>query len=399
MAFDVARVRGLFPALGDGWVHLDAPAGMQVPEQVATAVSTALRAPVSGPGGIFPASQRAEAIVDAARRAVADLVGADPAGVVLGPSSAVLLSRLADAVSDTWFLGDEVVVSRLDHPANIAPWQRAAQRTGSVVRWAEVDIETCELPAWQYDELITDKCKLVAVTAASGSVGTRPDLRKIAEAARRTDALVVVDASAAAPFVPLDITSMNADVVAVSANTWGGPPVGALVFRDPSRLDLLPSVAVEPGARGPERLELGPHAYPLLAGLVASVEYLAGLDDASVGPRRERVLTSLGSVKAYQAGLLANLINELRSLRHVMVIGDAMRRVPALAFTVAGVKAGDCVEHLSERGVCAFADSGQHGVFSVLGVGEVGGAVRVGLAHYTNAVEVDELVRAVAELG
>ncbi|GAA2665281.1 MULTISPECIES: cysteine desulfurase-like protein [Actinosynnema] len=399
MAFDVARVRGLFPALGDGWVHLDAPAGMQVPEQVATAVSTALRAPVSGPGGIFPASQRAEAIVDAARRAVADLVGADPAGIVLGPSSAVLLQRLSDALSEGWFLGDEVVVSRLDHPGNIAPWQRAAQRTGSVVRWAEVDIETCELPAWQYDELITDKCKLVAVTAASGAVGTRPDLPRIGAVAREHGALVVVDASAAAPFVPLDITSMRADVVAVSANTWGGPPVGALVFRDPSLLDLLPSVAVEAGARGPERLELGPHAYPLLAGLVASVEYLAGLDDAAIGPRREKLLTSLGSVKAYQAGLLANLIHELRSLRHVTVIGDAMRRVPALAFTVAGVKSAEAVEHLSERGVCAFADPGQHGVFSVLGVGEVGGAVRVGLAHYTNAAEVDELVRAVAELG
>jgi cysteine desulfurase family protein (TIGR01976 family) len=291
------------------------------------------------------------------------------------------------------------VVSRLDHPGNIAPWQRAAQRTGSVVRWAEVDIETCELPSWQYADLVTERCKLVAITAASGAVGTRPDLNKIAETAREHGAMVVVDASAAAPFVPLDITTMRADVVAVSANSWGGPPVGALVFRDPTLLDLLPSCAVEPSARGPERLELGPHAYPLLAGLVASVEYLAGLDDAAVGPRRERLLTSLGSVKAYQAGLLANLINEMRSLRHVMVIGDAMRRVPALAFTVAGVKSTDVVEHLSNRGVCAFADSGQNGVFSVLGVGEVGGAIRIGLAHYTNAIEVDELVRAVAELG
>ncbi|WP_232837358.1 aminotransferase class V-fold PLP-dependent enzyme, partial [Lentzea terrae] len=161
----------------------------------------------------------------------------------------------------------------------------------------------------------------------------------------------------------------------------------------------LPSCSVDPTARGPERLELGPHAYPMLAGLVASVEYLADLDDAASGTRRERLVTSLGSVKAYQAGLLANLINELRSLRHVMVIGDAMRRVPALAFTIAGVKAEDGVEHLASRGVCAFADPGQYGVFSVLGVGEVGGAIRVGLAHYTNAVEVDDLVRAVSELG
>ena len=129
MAFDVAAIRGRFPALGDGWIHLDAPAGMQVPEQVATAVSTAMRAPVSGPGGVFPASQRAEAIVDAARRAIADLVGCDPAGVVLGPNPAVLLQRLADSVGAGWVIGDEVIVSRLDHQQNIAHQARCPDAT------------------------------------------------------------------------------------------------------------------------------------------------------------------------------------------------------------------------------------------------------------------------------
>ncbi|HEX3592688.1 MAG TPA: cysteine desulfurase-like protein [Pseudonocardiaceae bacterium] len=399
MALDVARIRGLFPALGDGWIHLDAPAGMQIPEQVATAVSMALRAPVSGPGGVFPASHRAQAIVDAARRAVADLVGADPAGVVLGPSSAVLLARLADALGAGWLIGDEVVVSRLDHPSNSAPWQQAAQRCGGIARWAEVDIETCELPAWQYDDLITPRTKAVAITAASGAVGTRPDLNRISETAREVGALVIVDASSAAPFLPIDMATLGADVIVLSASAWGGPPVGALVFRDPALLDRLPSSSLEPGAKGAERLELGPQPYPLLAGLVASVDYLAELDDSAVGPRRERVLTSMGSMKAYQAGLLAGLISELRSLHNVMVIGDAMRRVPVFAFAVAGVRAEDAVEHLGKRGICAFADNGQNGVFAALGVGEVGGAVRVGLAHYTNTVEADQLVRSVAELG
>lgn len=399
MALDVARIRGLFPALGDGWIHLDAPAGMQIPEQVTTAVSMALRAPVSGPGGVFPASQRAEAIVDAARRAVADLVGADPAGVVLGPSSAVLLARLADALGAGWLIGDEVVVSRLDHPGNTAPWQQAAQRCGGIARWAEVDIETCELPAWQYDDLITARTKAVAITAASGAVGTRPDLQHIAEIARNAGALLIVDASSAAPFLPVDMATLGADIIVLSASAWGGPPVGALVFRDPALLDRLPSLSLVPGAKGPERLELGPHPHPLLAGLVASVDYLAELDDSAVGPRRERILTSMGSMKAYQAGLLSGLINELRSLHHVMVIGDAMRRVPIFAFAVADVRAEDAVVHLAKRGICAFADNGHNGVFAALGVGEVGGAVRVGLAHYTNTVEADQLVRGVAELG
>jgi cysteine desulfurase family protein (TIGR01976 family) len=399
MALDVARIRGLFPALGDGWVHLDAPAGMQIPEQVTTAVSMALRAPVSGPGGPFPASQRAGAIVEAARRAVADLVGADPAGVVLGPSAPVLLQRLADALGSGWLLGDEVVVSRLDHPANTTPWRNAAQRCGGATHWAEVDIETCELPAWQYDELVNSRTKVVALTAASGAVGTRPDLRRIGEAVSSSRALLVLDATYAAPFLPVDLTGAGADVIAVSASAWGGPPVGALAFRDPALLDRLPSCSLDPDARGPERLELGPHPHPLLAGLVASVDYLAELDDAALGPRRERLLTSMGSMKSYQAGLLANLTSELRSLGHVMVIGDAMRRVPALAFAVAGMKSEEAVDHLAKRGICAFADTGHNGVFAALGVGEIGGAVRIGLAHYSTAVEVERLIRAVQELG
>jgi cysteine desulfurase len=398
MAFDVARIRGLFPALGDGWIHLDAPGGMQVPEQVATAVSTALRAPVSGPGGIFPASQRAEAIVDAARRAVADLVGGDPAGVVLGPNAAVLLQRLAEALSNDWLIRDEVAVSRLDHQQNIAPWLRAARLTGAKARWAEIDIETCELPAWQFETLISRRTKVVAVTAASGTVGTRPDLNKITELAHAAGALVVVDASSAAPFVPLDIHAMGADVVAVSATAWGGPAVGALAFADPALLNRLPACSLNASASGPERLELGQHAYPLLAGLVASIDYLAMLDDAASGTRRERLQTSVSSAKSYQAGLLAKLVTELRGLRHVTVIGDAMRRVPALAFTLADVKASAASAHLADRGICAFADDTRTGVFATLGVGEVGGAVRIGLAHYSTAGEVEQLVRAVAEL-
>jgi cysteine desulfurase len=348
---------------------------------------------------VFPASQRASAIVDAARRAVADLVGGDPAGVVLGSSAAALLQRLADALGASWLIGDEVVVSRLDNPANTTPWQQAAQRCGGIARWAEIDIETCELPAWQYDDLVTKRTKAVAVTAASGAIGTRPDLHRIAQTARDNGALMIVDASSAAPFLPVDVTTLGADVIVLSANAWGGPPVGALVFRDPALLDRLPSCSLEPGANGPERLELGPHPHPLLAGMVASIDYLAELDDAALGPRRERLLTSLGSMKAYQAGLLAYLISELRSLGHVMVIGDAMRRVPVIAFAVAGMRADDAASHLAKRGICVFADNGQNGVFAALGIGEIGGAVRIGLAHYTNSVEVDQLVRSVAELG
>ncbi|GHF59335.1 cysteine desulfurase-like protein [Amycolatopsis bartoniae] len=334
----------------------------------------------------------------AARRAVADLVGTDPAGVVLGPSAAVLLRRLVDSMSERWTLGDEVVVSRLDEQANLVPWQRAAKRVGAIVRWSEIDIETCELPAWQYEGLVNAHTKAVAITAASGSVGTRPDVPTVVEFAKRVGAMVVVDATYAAPFLPLDLPELGADVIVVSAQSWGGPAVGALAFRDPEMIERLPTASLDPEVRGPGRLELGPHAYPLLAGLIASIDYLAGLDDAATGSRRERLVTSLGSAKSYHAGLLAQLTSELRSLPHVMLIGDAMRRIPALAFAVAGKKAPEVADYLASQGLCAFADEGTSGVFAALGVGEVGGAVRIGLAHYSNVFEVNQLVRVLEEL-
>ncbi len=164
MAFDVARVRGLFPTLGDGYIHLDGPAGTLIPESVARAVSAALRVPLANRHGPFPSSARADALIDAARRAFADLVGGEPAGVVLGPNMTTITYALARALSKTWNVGDEVVVSRLDHDANIRPWITAAKSAGAVVRWAEVDIETCELPEWQYETLINQRTRLVAVT-------------------------------------------------------------------------------------------------------------------------------------------------------------------------------------------------------------------------------------------
>src|SRR5882757_3459604 len=285
MPYDVARVRGMTPAIGDGWVHLDAPTGAQCPEQVALTMSTAIRAPVSAPGGAFPASQRAEVIEDAARQAIADLVGCDPRGVVLGPNREVLLTRLADALGQTWEMGEAIVLSRLDDVANVAPWERAAKHVGVDVRWGEIEIETCELPEWQYEKLLDASVQLVAVTAGSEHVGTRPKVSKIAEFAHRTGALVVVDGYSAAACGPLRMDELGADVLALSPAAWGGPQCGALAFANPDLLDQLSSCSLRPKVTGPERLEVGPHCYPLLAGLVASVDYLSALDSDAQGDR------------------------------------------------------------------------------------------------------------------
>ena len=398
MAYDVARVRGLHPALGDGWTRFDAQAGMVIPESVASTVSTAFRGSTANISSPHPAAARSVALLDAARRAVADLLNADPAGVVLGADRAVLLASLADASSTRAGLGNEVVLCRLDDEANIAPWLRAANRHGARVKWAEVDIETGELPVWQWDELLSSDTRLVAIPSASSALGTVVDVAAIAERVHRVGGLLVVDHSAAAPFRLLDITAAGADVVALNAAAWGGPPVGALVFRDPALIDRLGSVSTNPYASGAARLELGLYQYGLLAGAVASIEYLAGLDESARGDRRQRLAQSMGSARSYLDGLLDYLMTSLRSLPLVSVIGDPQKRIPLVSIVVSGVPAERVVQRLAENGVLAVGNAASR-VLDVLGVDEIGGAVTLGLAHYSTVSEIDHLVRTLASLG
>jgi cysteine desulfurase family protein (TIGR01976 family) len=398
MAYDVARVRGLHPSLGDGWVHFDAPAGMLIPDSVATTVSTAFRR--SGPTtvGAHPSAQRSAAVLDAARSAVADLFNADPAGVVLGSDRAILLSSLAEASSSRAGLGYEVVVSRLDDEANIAPWLRAAHRYGAKVKWAEIDIETGELPTWQWEGLIGKSTRLVAVASASATLGTVTDLRAMTKLVHDVGGLVVVDHSAAAPYRLLDVKETDADVVAVNAAAWGGPPIGAIVFRDPVLLNSFSSISTDPKATGPARLETGAHQFGLLAGVVASIEYLAGLDESARGSRRERLAVSMQSATSYLNRIFDYLMVSLRSLPLVMVIGRPEVRIPVVSFALHGVPAERVVQRLADNGILAITNESSRAL-DVLGVNDIGGAVTVGLAHYSTTAEVDQLVRALASLG
>lgn len=398
MAYDVARVRGLHPSLGDGWVHFDAPYGMLLPDSVATTVSTAFRGSLTTDVGPHPSAQRSAAVLAAARRAVADLVGGDPAGVVLGADRAILLTSLADAASSRVGLGYEIVVTRLDDEANIAPWLRAANRYGAKVKWAEVDIETGELPTWQWETLITKPTRMVAITSASSSLGTVTDLRPVTKLVHENSGLVVVDHSAAAPYRLIDVDEVEADVVAVNAVAWGGPPIGALVFKDPSLIDSFGSVSLDPLATGAARLEVGVHQYGMLAGVVASVEYLANLDETATGTRRERLAVSMQSAAAYMDRLFDYLLTSLRSLPLVMVLGEPEVRIPVLSLAVHGVPADRVVQRLADNGVLAVSNTTSR-VLDVIGVSDIGGAVTVGLAHYTTVAEVDQLVRALASLG
>jgi cysteine desulfurase family protein (TIGR01976 family) len=395
---DVARVRGLFPALADGFVHAEGAAGALLPESVARAVGHAMRMPVAPRGGIFPASGRAEAIVSAARAAIADLVGGLPGGVVLGPSLTALTWQMARALARTWGPGDEIVVSRLDHDANVRPWVTLAEANGVLVRWAEVDIETGELPAWQYDELLTSRTRLVAVTGASSVIGTCPDVGAIAARAHAVGALVFVDAAHLAPHAFVDRVALGADLLGLSVRKWGGPSVGAVVAEPALLRELQPDKLAPVPDRVPDRFETS-LPLELLAGVPASVEHLAGLCQDADGARRERLRTSMAAVAAYERPLFEWLDEALRAMRHVTVIGRPPQVTPTLSFTVAHLRARQVTSELSRRGICAWdGDGWASELFDALGVSEHGGAVQLGLLHYNTAEEVGYVIDAVAAL-
>ncbi|RBY87483.1 cysteine desulfurase-like protein [Blastococcus sp. TF02A-26] len=396
---DIARVRGQFPGLSDGLVHAEGPMGTLLPENVVHAITQAMRVPVSPRGGVFPASARAEGLTAGARAALADLTGGVPGGVVLGSSATALTYVMAGALAHTWRPGDEIVVSRLDHDANIRPWIQAAERRGVQVRWAEVDIETGELPDWQYDELLTPRTRLVAVTAASSAIGTRPDVAGIAARAHAVGALVFVDAVHAAAHHAVDRRALGADFLTVSAYKWCGPHVAAVVA-DPALLaDLWPDKLLPAPDRVPDRFEVGGQPYELYAGVAAAVDHLAGLCGEAEGSRRDRLRASMAAVASYEGQLFDWLDQALRAMRHVQVLGSAGDPTPVLSFTVDGMRPRQVTADLARRGICAWdGDRYARELFDALGASEQGGAVGLGLMHYNTAEEVGYVIDAVAAL-
>jgi cysteine desulfurase family protein (TIGR01976 family) len=399
MPFDVSRVRAAYPALTDGYAYLDGAAGTQLPDRVIDAISAAYRAGLGNSGGAFPASRRADEITAGCRQAVADLTGGTPEGVILGPNMTTLTYRLAGTLAKDWAAGDEVVLSRLDHDANVRPWVQAALRCGAVVRWAEVDVSTGELPTDQYDELIGPRTRLVAVTAASNVLGTRPDVAAITAKARAVGAVSYIDGVHATPHGPVDMAALGADFYATSAYKWSGPHVGA-VAADPGLLRTLrPDRLASQPDTGPERFERGTLPFADLAGLTAAADHLAALDDSATGSRRDRLLASMAAAERHEQQLFAVLIEGLASMRHVTTYGKPRNRAATAFFAVAGAAPAQAAARLAERKINVW--NGHNYAWELtgaLGIRDTGGAVRAGLVHYNDRSDVDRLLAAVADL-
>ncbi|MCW3843417.1 cysteine desulfurase-like protein [Micromonospora yasonensis] len=393
MAFDIGRIRAAYPALTEGFVHFDGAGGTQTAQPVIDAVAAVMRAASGNRSTAFVPGRRSLDLVAAARSAVADLVGGQPEGVVLGPSATALTYTLARTLGAGWRPGDEVVVSRLDHDANVRPWVQAAEAAGATVRWAEFDPATGELPAGQYADLVGERTRLVAVTAGSNAIGTTPDVAAIAKTAHAAGALVCVDGVHAVPHGPTDLASLGADFLVTSAYKWSGPHLAAMVA-DPARWAALRPAKLLPSSDAvPDRFEYGTPSFPLLAGVTAAVDHLAALDPAAAGSRRERVRAGLAAAQAHEEVVFDRLLAGLAAHPAVTVYGSPARRCPTVSFRMAGLAPAETAAALGAAGFClSSGDYYAYEYFRTMGLRDSGGAVRASVYHYNTVEEVDRLL-------
>ncbi|MFI0961189.1 cysteine desulfurase-like protein [Streptomyces sp. NPDC021080] len=397
MTYDVGALRAEIPALRSGVAHFDGPGGTQTPARVAAAIADALTAPLSIRGRLTPGEVNAEDLVQGFRRAVADLVGGDPSGVVLGRSATQLTYDVARALAKDWAPGDEVVVSRLDHDANIRPWLQAAERAGARVRWADFDPHTGELPPSAVGDLLSERTRLVAVTAASNLLGTVPDVAGIARLVHRyPGALLHVDGVHYAAHAFVDQERLGADFFVCSPYKFLGPHHGVLTA-SPHLLERLRPDKLLPSTDAvPERFELGTLPYELLAGTIAAIDVLAGLAGGTAGGRRDRLRAAFEAIERHEGALRERLEAGLAALPGVTLRSRAAERTPTLLLTFDGRAAADASVFLAARGVHAPAGSfyaleaSRH-----LGLGDTGG-LRVGLSPYNDKDDVDRLLEGLA---
>ncbi len=400
MTYDVARLRARIPALADGTAYFDGPGGTQTPDIVADAIAAALTSGLSNRARTTQAERNADDITVGARLAGADLVNADPAGIVFGRSMTELTFQVARTMAREWGPGDEIVVTRLDHDGNVRPWVTYAERAGATVKWAAFDPRTGALTADDVLSQVTDATRLVAVTGASNLLGTRPDVAAIGAALAGHDALFYVDGVHLTAHAPIDMRAIGADFFICSPYKFLGPHLGMLAA-SPALLETLHPDKLRPSTEQvPERFELGTLPYELLAGVTAAIDVLADLvpGDETTMPRRDRLVRSMAALEEYEDALHHRMRTGLETIGGVHLHGHAPSRTPTELFTVDGVEGPEVYRRLAAVGVNAPAGS----FYAIeasewIGLG-AGGAVRAGLAPYTDEADVDRLIAGVADI-
>ena len=395
-SYDVAAIREHFPALSDGTAYFDGPGGSQTPVAVADAIRGALLHPLANRGTGTRAARNAEQIVVQCRRALGDLLNADPAEVIFGRSMTALTFELSRTLAKQWAPGDEIVVTRLDHDANIRPWVTAAAAAGATVRWADFDPATAELAVASIEAQLGARTRVVAVTAASNLIGTMPDIQAIAARTHAAGALLYVDGVHFTAHHTVDFGALGADFFACSPYKFLGPHCGVVAGRHEVLADLRPDKLVPSPDRVPERFEHGTLPYELMAGTTAAVDFLADITSAS-GDRRQRLVAGMRALEQHEDVLRQQVETGLGGLPGVTVHSRAACRTPTLLLTFAHHDAATISAALAAHDINAPAGSFYaYEASRVLGLGEPGG-LRIGLAPYTDADDVTRLVAALTE--
>src|ERR671917_2107782 len=396
--FDVAAVREQFPALarthnGRQTVYFDGPGGSQVASGAIEAVSGYMTRGGANLHGPFPTSVETEEILRDARQAAADLLGARPDEVAFGANMTTLTFAVSRALARTWDKNSEVVVTELDHRANVDPWLLAAAERGATVRWVRVDPETLTLEADDIEEAITDKTRLVAVGLASNAVGTVNDVAAIAELAHQVGAFVGVDAVHAVPHIPVNRDEIGADVLPCSAYKFFGPHVGVTAVRR-DLLEALSFYKVEPAPDYiPDKLETGTQNHEGIAGVKGAIDFISTLGEGA--SPRERLVSGMRAVEEYEAILAERFRAALREIPGVLLYAapEDVRKTPTLAFRVEGRSPREFCEHMAEEGF--FVADGHFYASTLaekLGILDKGGWIRAGLAPYNIEEEVDGFI-------
>jgi cysteine desulfurase family protein (TIGR01976 family) len=408
---DLDAIRAAFPSLaeedhGKPRLYFDNPAGTQVPAKVSQRMADCLLHANANIGGYFETSKRAGEVANGARRAVQDFLNAPSSDeIIFGQNMTSLTFHLSRSFGRFLKAGDEIVLSRMDHDANVQPWLLLARDHGLKVRWLPFNVETYEFELDDLEALLTDRTRLVCVGGASNLTGTINDIEGICQLARDAGALTYIDAVQSAPHMVTDVQQLGCDMLVCSAYKFFGPHQG-LLWGKRAVLEQLEAYRVRPApAELPWSFEPGTQSHEGMAGTAAAIDYLASLaGDGTVGDRRERLKSAMSSVLEYEKTLSRRLIEGLQEIPGVTVRGvtspDATgRRVPTVSFTHATCRPDSIARALGEQNI--FVWSGHNYALEAakaMGIDSTGGAVRIGAVHYNTLSEIDRLLQALTEL-
>jgi cysteine desulfurase family protein (TIGR01976 family) len=411
-AFDVEALRAEFPALarlgpdGRPVVFLDGPGGTQVPQRVIDAVSDYFLRTNANAGGAFVTSESSDAVTEEAHAAVADLLGAGSRDEIkFGYNMSTLTLHIGRSIGATLGPGDEIVVTTLDHEANVSTWEAMAADRGVTVRKVDIREDDVTLDLEDLESKLNPRTKLVAVGYASNAVGTVNPVAEIVARAHEVGALTYVDAVAYAPHGPIDVRALDTDFLVCSAYKWFGPHLGAL-YGKAEVLDRLPAFKVRPAH---DRFETGTAAFESIAGTLAATGYLRDVgrrfgEVMTAGDRRSELVAGMTAIVDYERGLVGRLIAGLGAIQGVTIhgIADAARadeRVPTVSVSLDGLHPRAAAEHLGRAGIFVWdGDFYATGLIERLGMAEHGGVLRLGLVHYNTAAEVDRTLEALESL-